>query len=164
MFGGMMPQRGMGSQMAAQSMGVDPTEASLVMNAIATKGPYGSQQGANVSTALYNGKDAQGCDLVALEKSVANMPNSKRVHNFKMCNGQLMTLGETGLNGLPKKGEIDPIITQVKNQCTAYGAFGSQYQDLSISCRALDINRCNLETTVMQNGQMIEKKVENSCQ
>lgn len=164
MFGGMMPQRGMGAGMAAQTMGVDQNDANLIVNAVASKAPYGSQQGANISTALYSGKDGQGCDLVALEKSVVNMPNSKRVHNYKICNGQIVTLGETGLSGIPRKAELDPLIAQVKKQCKAYGAFGSQYQDITVSCRTLDANHCSLETTIMQNGTMLDKKVENSCQ
>ena len=135
----------------------------LVKNAVATKAPFGSQQGANVSLAQYNGKDQNGCDLVSVERSVANMPQSSRVHNYKVCGGQITSLGLTGLPGVPRKSELDPIIASVKQSCKQYGAFGTQYQDTVIACKTLDVNHCNLEITVMQNGKLLNKSVEKSC-
>lgn len=143
--------------------GVNMEDMNLVANAVATKAPFGSQQGANVSLAQYNGKDSSGCDLVSIEKSVTNMPQSKRISNYKVCGGQVISLGETGLLGVPRAKEIDPVIAQVKTQCKAYGAFGSQYQDTVISCRALDQNRCNLEISIVQNNMLVNKHVENTC-
>lgn len=168
MFGGYQGEGNVPTQSSRKEalfakMGYDMADMNLVANAIATKAPFGTQQGANVSTALYNGQDTQGCDLVSIEKSVANVPNSKRVFNYKSCNGQIISLGETGLPGVPRTKELDPIIAQVKSQCKAYGAYGSEYQGTIISCRSLDQNHCNLEINIMQNGKLIDKRVENTC-
>jgi hypothetical protein len=174
MFAGMLGNGGMkgATQPAMQNpnkeamfakMGINMSDMNLVTNAVASKAPFGTQQGANVSTALYNGKDAQGCDLVAIEKSVANIPNSKQTYNYKACNGQITALGETGMPGVPRAKELNPIIAQVKNQCKAYGAYGSEYQGTVVSCRTLDQNHCNLEITIMQNGMMVDKQLEDSC-
>jgi len=173
MFAGMLGNGGMGTTQPTMQnpkkeamfakMGINMSDMNLVANAVASKAPFGTQQGANVSTALYNGKDTQGCDLVAIEKSVANIPNSKQTYNYKACNGQITALGETGLPGVPRAKELNPIIAQVKNQCKAYGAYGSEYQGTVVSCRALDQNHCNLEITIMQNGMMVDKQVENTC-
>lgn len=142
------------------------SDEKLIRKATILKVPYGEQQGSNITTALYNGTDAQGCHQVALQKTVANMPvnvTPKNTYNYKVCGTQIMALGETGLPGLPRAKEIAPIITQVKNQCKAYGAYGSEYQGSVVSCRALDQNHCNLEISIMQNGMMVDKRVENSC-
>jgi hypothetical protein len=142
------------------------SDEKLIRKATILKVPYGEQQGSNITTALYNGIDAQGCHQVALQKTVANMPVNvapKNTYNYKVCGTQIMALGETGLPGLPRAKEIAPIITQVKNQCKAYGAYGSEYQGTVVSCRALDQNHCNLEISIMQNGMMVDKRIENSC-
>lgn len=141
---------------------LSPSDEKLIRKATILKVPYGEQQGSNITTALYNGMDAQGCHQVALQKTVANM-SMKNTYNYKVCGTQIMALGETGLPGLPRAKEIDPIIAQVKNQCKAYGAYGSEYQGTVVSCRALDQNHCNLEISIMQNGMMVDKRVENSC-
>lgn len=143
-----------------------PSDEKLIRKASILKVPYGEQQGSNITTALYNGMDAQGCHQVALQKTVANMPVNvapKNTYNYKVCGTQIMALGETGLPGLPRAKEIDPIIAQLKNQCKAYGAYGSEYQGTVVSCRALDQNHCNLEISIMQNGMMVDKRVDNSC-
>lgn len=165
MLGGMMVsgQNSVANNSLGSKMGVNMGDMNLVVNAIATKAPFGNQQGANVSTALYNGKDSQGCDLVSIEKSVANIPNSKRVYNYKACNGEVTALGETGLPGVPRKQELDPIIAQVKSSCKAYGAYGTDYHGTVIACKALDTHNCNLEINIMQNGSLIEKRVEKTC-
>lgn len=148
------------------SSSLSPSDEKLIRKATILKVPYGEQQGSNITTALYNGMDAQGCHQVALQKTVANMPVNvapKNTYNYKVCGTQIMALGETGLPGLPRAKEIDPIIAQVKNQCKAYGAYGSEYQGTVVSCRALDQNHCNLEISIMQNGMMVDKRVENTC-
>lgn len=145
---------------------LSPSDEKLIRKATILKVPYGEQQGSNITTALYNGMDAQGCHQIALQKTVANMPVNaapKNTYNYKVCGTQIMVLGETGLPGLPRAKEIDPIIAQVKNQCKAYGAYGSEYQGTVVSCRALDQNHCNLEISIMQNGMMVDKRVENTC-
>lgn len=157
------PIQPMARQPMMNASTVNQQDAGLIANAVAMKSPFGSQQGANVVTALYNGKDTQGCDLVSLQKSVANMPDSSRTYNYKSCNGQIVALGETGLPGVPRNKELDPIIAQVKNQCKAYGSYGSEYQGTIVSCRSLDVNHCNLEINIMQNGMLIDKRVENTC-
>lgn len=150
----------------SMSSSLSPSDEKLIRKATILKVPYGEQQGSNITTALYNGMDAQGCHQIALQKTVANMPVNvapKNTYNYKVCGTQIMALGETGLPGLPRAKEIAPIITQVKNQCKAYGAYGSEYQGTVVSCRALDQNHCNLEISILQNGIMIDKRVENSC-
>lgn len=145
---------------------LSPSDEKLIRKATILKVPYGEQQGSNITTALYNGIDAQGCHQVAIQKTVANMPVNvapKNTYNYKVCGTQIMALGETGLPGLPPAKEIAPIITQVKNQCKAYGAYGSEYQGAVVSCRALDQNHCNLEISILQNGMMVDKRIENSC-
>lgn len=145
---------------------LSPSDEKLIRKATILKVPYGEQQGSNITTALYNGIDAQGCHQVAIQKTVANMPVNvapKNTYNYKVCGTQIMALGETGLPGLPPAKEIAPIITQVKNQCKAYGAYGSEYQGTVVSCRALDQNHCNLEISILQNGMMVDKRIENSC-
>lgn len=145
---------------------LSPSDEKLIRKATILKVPYGEQQGSNITTALYNGMDAQGCHQVALQKTVANMSVNvapKNTYNYKVCGTQIMALGETGLPGLPRAKEIAPIITQVKNQCKAYGAYGSEYQGTVVSCRALDQNHCNLEISIMKNGMMVDKRVENTC-
>jgi hypothetical protein len=164
MFGGTTAseQRPTRNSLAAK-MGINMDDMNLVANAIATKAPFGTHQGANISTAIYNGKDSRGCDLVSIDKSVINMPNSKRTYNYKACNGQIIALGETGLPGVPRNQELDPIIAQVKAQCKAYGAYGTQYNNTLISCKALDLNYCNLEISIMQDNKLIEKRIEKTC-
>lgn len=142
---------------------VSQQDAGIIANAVSMHAPFGSQQGANIVTALYNGKDSLGCDLVSLQKSVTNMSNSTHTYNYKSCNGQITALGETGMVGVLRNKELDPIIAQVKKQCKAYGAYGSEYQGTTVSCRAHDQNHCNLEITLMQNGMLIDKRVENNC-
>jgi len=142
------------------------SDEKLIRKTTVLKIPYGEQQGSNVATALYNGMDAQGCHLVALQKTVANIPVNvapKNTYNYKVCNGQITALGETGMPGVPRAKEFNPIIAQVKNQCKAYGAYGSEYQGTVVSCRTLDQNHCNIEITIMQNGMMVDKQVENTC-
>jgi hypothetical protein len=138
----------------------------LIRKAAMMKVPYGEQQGSNIVTALYNGNDSQGCSMVSLQKTVANMPVNvapKNTYNYKVCGNQIISLGETGMPSVPRNKELNPIIAQVKNQCKAYGVYGSEYQGTVVSCRALDQNHCNLEITIMQNGMMVDKRVENSC-
>lgn len=138
----------------------------LIRKAAMMKVPYGEQQGSYIVTALYNGNDSQGCSMVSLQKTVANMPvnvATKNTYNYKVCGSQIISLGETGMPGVPRNKELNPIIAQVKNQCKAYGAYGTDYQGTDVSCRALDQNHCNLEITIMQNGMMVDKRVENTC-
>lgn len=145
---------------------ISTSDEKLIRKAAILKVPYGEQQGSNIATALYNGMDSQGCHQIAIQKTVANMPVNvapKNTYNYKVCGSQIVSLGETGLPGLPRAKEIDPIIAQVKSQCKVYGAYGSEYQGTVVSCRALDQNHCNLEINIMQNGLMVDKRVENSC-
>lgn len=142
---------------------ISQQDAGIITSAVSMRAPIGSQQGANAVTAFYNGKDSQGCDLVSLQKSVANMPNSSHIYNYKSCNGQISALGETNMPGVPRKKELDPIIAQVKDQCKVYGAYVSEYQGTTISCRTLDINHCNMEINIIQDGKLINKQVENTC-
>lgn len=149
----------------SQSPSVSPEEM-IVRQVAASKVPFGKQVGANVLSGFYNGTDAQGCDLVSLQKTVANIPvnkGRKDTFNYKVCNNQVIALGETGLPGVPRAKELDPIIAQVKTQCKAYGAYGSEYQGTIVSCRTLDVNHCNLEINIMQNGKLIDKRVHNTC-
>jgi hypothetical protein len=145
---------------------VNATEEQIIRQIAASKVPFGKLVGANVISGYYNGTDAQGCDMVSLQKTVANMPVNKArkdTYNYKVCNGQVIALGETGLPGVPRSKELDPIIAQVKTQCKAYGAFGTEYQGTIVSCRSLDQNHCNLEINIMKDGKLIDKRVERTC-
>ncbi len=141
-------------------------EEQIILQISSSKVPFGKLVGANVISGYYNGTDAQGCDMVSLQKTVANMPVNKArkdTYNYKVCNGQVIALGETGLPGVPRSKELDPIIAQVKTQCKAYGAFGTEYQGTIVSCRTLDQNHCNLEINIMKDGKLIDKRVERTC-
>lgn len=145
---------------------VSATEEQIIRQIASSKVPFGKLVGANVISGYYNGTDAQGCDMVSLQKTVANMPVNKArkdTYNYKVCNGQVIALGETGLPGVPRSKELDPIIAQVKTQCKAYGAFGTEYQGTIVSCRSLDQNHCNLEINIMKDGKLIDKRVERTC-
>jgi hypothetical protein len=155
----------MGATSGNQANGGSPEEM-IVRQVAASKVPFGKQVGANVLSGFYNGTDAQGCDLVSLQKTVANIPANKArkdTFNYKVCNNRVIVLGETGLPGVPRAKELDPIIAQVKTQCKAYGAYGSEYQGTIVSCRTLDVNHCNLEINIMKNGMLIDKRVHNTC-
>lgn len=160
------PSQNVNAATIQKNQSASSNEEQIVRQIASSKIPFGKQIGANVISGYYNGTDAQGCDLVSLQKTVANMPVGKGrqdTFNYKVCNNQVIALGETGLPGVPRAKELDPIIAQVKSQCKAYGAYGSEYQGTIVSCRSLDQNHCNLEINIMQNGMLIDKRVENTC-
>ncbi len=147
-----------------ESASIINDDTMIVKNVAMTKGPFSKKQGALNYFGTYNGVDNEGCGLVSVTKSVDRIKNSQDVFNYKYCNGVVMALGETGLPGIPRKSELEPIINSVKTSCKQYGAFGTQYNENTIvSCRSLDINHCNLEITIMQDNKLLNKQVIDSC-
>lgn len=135
----------------------------MVKKAIRTQGPFSIQTGTNMMTAYYNGRDMQGCDLVSLEKSIVNVPNSTEIYSYKSCHNQLIPMGRVNTQGVPQDQELAPVINKVQEQCKTYGRATMDYQNTSVTCRALDTNNCNLEMNIFQNGKFVSKQVKNSC-
>ena len=61
----------------------------LLDSALYLKRPVSKQNGLTVETAVYDGKDAQGCDLLYLEKHITTIPNSSKTFNYRSCNGNI---------------------------------------------------------------------------
>jgi hypothetical protein len=144
-----------------------PILENIVKNTAITKKPTTYVINNNIYATTYNGKTVQYCDLVALTVKYANT-NYERTENFKVCGDTIKNIGTS--DTIPSTIENDPIVQNqipfILQNCKAYGEAESVVanRDISIECKATDLNRCFLELTFIdKNGILIDKKVINTC-
>lgn len=138
----------------------------LALAAASAKAPVTQTIGVQQYTGLYNGTDADGCALVSVVKRWdITMPADRgrtETYNFKVCNGKVVSLGETMPQSLPD--EIVSALSGMSKTCQMYGRTQISLEGYQIHCRPLrDESKCKVEITVLRNGRLVEKRIYDGC-
>ncbi|MBX0312448.1 MAG: hypothetical protein JHC31_11870 [Sulfurihydrogenibium sp.] len=144
-----------------------PILENLVKTTATTKKPTTYIINNNIYSTTYNGRTIKHCDLVSLTVKYANT-NYERTENFRVCGDKIENIGIS--DTIPSTIENDPIVQNqipyILQTCKIYGEAESivTNRDISIKCKATDLNRCFLELTFIdKNGILIDKKIINTC-
>jgi hypothetical protein len=145
-----------------------PILENLIKNTAITKKPATYILNNNIYSTTYNGRTIKHCDLVSLTVKYANT-NYKRTENFRVCGNKIENIGTS--NTIPSTIENDPIIQNqipsIIRNCQFYGETESiiPSKNVTIKCKATDLNRCFLELSFInnENETLIDKKIINNC-
>jgi hypothetical protein len=70
--------------------GMDGFDVGFIKQVIAEKTTMASTIGITMRTGVYEGRDANGCDLAYMERHIVTIPtNSSEIFKYKQCNGDL---------------------------------------------------------------------------
>jgi len=145
----------------------DSTATAVALETARTGSPITKFVGATKYESSYNGKDSQGCTIVAVARIFDTTPKKaipalRTTFNYRICGTRVEDLGIT----MPEKVRDDVLdrLPSLSMRCQRYGETKMRTVNYEVYCRPLrGESQCDVEIVILKQGRMVKKFLYDGC-